>query len=473
MSRNRTILAWGLQLVLVATVHAQSEPTPSPNPETDFIPHLGDVQIFDQAEVSDYGRHRRRRNGFFFEYNYMQWAISHPDVTDVGREGFDPLTFDGQNFSIQESTLDTGYISARLQSGSRLEFGFIDDDKGWLFSSFVLNQQVQELRASNVGISFLSPLVAGVSALESFVDATGPLGVPDGIDDDLNANHIFGRFGEDLGTPNATPPPAFVLPFDDIPDVPAPTDFGDLAFLPVYFSDVTVRNTTKAWGIEVDRLWLMPVKNRNMQWEVFGGVRYLKFRDTFLVDARGDVIVPEITPPDFIILGVLSDSRWETNAENNLVGPQIGVRWSTRRGRFGLSSEARFFAAANFQNVRQNGYIGNVPLLELPTTFAPLQPTPNSPFLPGSGRPIGLLPTGFNHEVHDTEFTPAGELRVDGTYQLFRSFALEGGFTMFFADNIARASNMVDYTLPSMGITSKNQQELVFYGFNVGISINR
>jgi len=42
------------------------------------------------------------------------------------------------------------------------------------------------------------------------------------------------------------------------------------------------------------------------------------------------------------------------------------------------------------------------------------------------------------------------------------------------SDGIARSSNMINYTLPMMGINlDNNRQDLFIHGLNVGITINR
>jgi hypothetical protein len=407
----------------------------------------------------------------------LSLATSTPDRTTVGREGFNPIFFDGSGFGTQTNSIDTGFIGTRLHNGARYEVGMLVDDLGWLVSGFITQSNTQEHVGTNVGMSFFSPLTNGVGALESFVDATGPLGVPDGIDDDLNGNNIFGRFGEDIGTPNANPPPAFIPPLDGIPDIPAPVDFGDLAFLPVYFDHVRVKSSTRAWGIEISGLRRVYQFARAGNWEFIGGVRYLRFRDEFFVDARGKILDPGTAQER--ILGVLADSRWDTDADNNLVGPQIGIRFSNSRGRFTLTAEARFMAAGNFQSVRMRGYIANPPIDEngsSPPANAspvPIQPTPTSPTL--IGRPINLFPEAFNYTMHATEFSPAAEMRVEAGYRIFESVTLEAGFTYFFADNIARSANMIDYTLPAMGILTGNNRDndLGLFGYNLGISLSR
>lgn len=464
MSLNRTrswLVACGLQLLFVWAAAAQELR------EEEYVHHVGDVQLFAPADLSSYGRGPPRPEGWFFTAEGLYWGISAPDRTTIGREGLAPLASDGEGFLVQPASLDTGFISNDLGSGERLQLGLVSDDTGWLVGTFVLHTQTHRATGSNAGVTFAAPFINGISVLEGFVDLTGPDGVPDFISDDLNNNNIFGCDGEDLGTENDDPPPLFILPFDGIPDTPAPCDFGDLVTSPVFFKELHVRQTTKSWGIEAMRIWQRGAKKRGANWEILGGARYIRFQDGFLVDGRGEVFLDDSVPID-VVIGVLADSRWDTNADNNVVGPQIGLRYVRRNGRLALSSEGRFLAGANFQSIRQVGYIANRPR----TDRSIPDPTPDLVVVRPVD-PINLFPTAFSHSRDAVEFSPAVELRVDASYQLFRSVALKVGWTGLYVDGVARSSNMIDYTLPTMGIVMNNRQEVFINGVNFGIEFNR
>lgn len=483
MATNRTkswLLAWGLHLLLISTAAAQTD-------ETEFVHGLGDAKLFSPADLSSYGNGPRRPKGFFVSIEGLQWTINRPERTTVGREGFSPVRFDGQGFIRQPNSVDTGFLSAEPQSGERVEFGFVEDQRGWFFSGFKLKTQSQELRTSNAGVSFIAPTINGISVLEGFVDLVGPRdpmtgapGPPDGVDDDLNGNHIFGRDGEDLGTPNNNPPPAFIPPFDEIPDVPAPTDFGDLVSFPVFFDKLNVRNRTKIYSVEMNRLWQFDQNRRGGRWEIFAGTRYMRFRENFDVTGLGRVVNPNNNGggggnnQPTMIVGILADSKWNTAADNNLIGPQIGLRGSRRWGRLSLNAESRFAALANFQSVRQIGTIADK---------ARRQSELNSNNNGGNtmmnttrilNAPLNLFATSFTHAFHATEFSPLVEMRFDLSYQVWRNINLNAGWTGMYMNGIARPSNMINYTLLDMGILGgRNQQNVFIQGLNFGVEINR
>ena len=67
--------------------------------------------------------------------------------------------------------------------------------------------------------------------------------------------------------------------------------------------------------------------------------------------------------------------------------------------------------------------------------------------------------TGFNHSTHWVEFSPIIELRVEAHMQLTNLIAVKAGYTGIFVNNVVRAADMVDYTLPNMGITRNLERQ--------------
>ena len=156
---------------------------------------------------------------------------------------------------------------------------------------------------------------------------------------------------------------------------------------------------------------------------------------------------------------ILADSYWNSNVDNNIVGPQVGARIFKTWGRWTLSTEGRFFAGFNAQNLRQDGLLGSK-----------LGQTANT----GTGFPLVMAPTTFSHYDNKSEFSPGAELRVEACVQLTRSVVLKAGWTGLWMDRIARASNIIDYQVPTMGInTSFKQQDIWLNGLNLGIIFNR
>lgn len=492
INRTNTWLFVGVQLLLVSVAAAQELP------ENAYVRGVDDVQLFAPADLSSYGNGPPRPRGWFFTVEGLQWGISKPNKTVIGKEGFNPLAAEGRGFAQplpgsgnqnnanpgfaglgfinQPSSVDTDFISDALNGGERIQFGYVEDGQGWLVGTTVLQGQVSNFVGGNVGVAFFAPFTLGISALEGFIPGPG------GFDADLNGNNVYGRNGRDLGTPNANPPPAFTLPFDGIPDTPAPTDFGDLVSFPVFFDTLVAKNINRFWGVEVMHLWQFPSRPRgNNTWGFMAGTRYMRFQDNFIVEGYGD-ISPTPTPPNGqggnnnqqgqSINGVLADSKWNTRADNNLIGPQIGLKFAHNRGRLSLVTEARFVAAANFQNFNQVGSIASRPQIA-PSGQGGQGGGQGTVVTSLPGDAINLFPLGFQHNDHQTTFSPVGELRFDLKYQLFRSFSVNAGWTGTIMGGMARSANIIDYSLPDMGILKiHTRQEVFMQGVNFGAAFN-
>jgi hypothetical protein len=235
--------------------------------------------------------------------------------------------------------------------------------------------------------------------------------------------------------------PIIVIGPDGVPRQAFLHDFDDLHKFDVFFDQVTVHNRTTTAGIEA--MWTHELtrqhymaKHKNNTVTLSWGARFLRMYDEFDVNAIGSV---------------LGDSFWDTSFENNIVGPQIGLRWVNERQRWRIQADARFMAAANIANWNQLGLIGE----EL---------------IPGAiNRLLYARPTAFSHQVRETEFSPVGELRVATTYHVTSAFSLHLGYTGSVVGGVKRAATSVHYSLPEMGYVDAGTQELIINGIDFGL----
>ncbi len=136
------------------------------------------------------------------------------------------------------------------------------------------------------------------------------------------------------------------------------------------------------------------------------------------------------------------------------------MRYYQPYGRFGISAEGRFTAGINAQSVNQDGILASG--LVAGQNVAP--------------QPLLMGATGFNHSTHWVEFSPIIELRVEAHMQLTNMIAVKAGYTGIFINNVVRAADMVNYTVPDMGITRDlqgNLQTVYMQGLNLSIEFNR
>lgn len=450
---RKSLLALGVQFWLAATAFGQLE--------DDYAPGRvgsGDMDLGAPADLSLYGNYPKPNYGWWGKVDGIYLWFDGPDTTTIGRSGFNPATFDGVRRIFQPNTLDTGWIDSDWSWGNRLEGGYMgDDDKGWLVSGFSTNTLTKSITAGflppvhvnqGIGVSFL-PAVGpdGISLLEGFVDVNG-----DGFDDDINQNTVFGRDGIDTGTPNGNPPPPFIPPLDGIPDTAAATDFGDLVYFPVFFEQIRAENKTKTFNIEVMRVWRRsPFRRHWGMIEWFAGARYFNLNDKFNVDAIGGILNPADDEGD-----VTTNSYWYTEADNNLIGGQFGLRLTRKIHRLSFIGEGRGFIGANFQNYDIRGALGHG-------------------LTPGAdNQPLDLGDTVFHDTEHAVQFAPGGELRVAVNYQVTRAIQFQAGWTGMYFNGLARASQSIDYRIPDMRIrTDDNDQDLFIQGVTFGVEVNR
>jgi hypothetical protein len=230
----------------------------------------------------------------------------------------------------------------------------------------------------------------------------------------------------------------------------------DLGKFPPAFLFLNVKNVTKMNGVEVMRFYRPPRLHEGGYVDVMWGARFLQLDDTFVVN--GDNFLVPTSQPGLSqqLFGPMTNSTWSTRAQNNMVGPQIGLRWAHQRARWIWSAEGRFLGAANFQSVIQKTVIGDLSgINSLPTNIIP-----------------GL---GGSQHAFVTTFSPVGEIRLQFSYQAFSNVALKFGYTGIVIGNISRASNRIDYSGPNLVSILPGGTHQTFYsnGINFGVEVNR
>ncbi len=214
---------------------------------------------------------------------------------------------------------------------------------------------------------------------------------------------------------------------------------------PVNFRTIYVQNKSRLDGAEALYIYRASECPLGGDLEFTAGGRYFELKDQFWVDARG---------------GNFTDSYWNTSSHNEIGGPEIGVRYYQPIGRFGFSAETRFTAGVNSQSVLQTGRLAAQ--LNAPNTLP--------------GEPTLMTATSLSHSANFIEFSPIVELRLEAHMQLTNIIAVKAGYTGMFVNNVVRAADMVDYTLPTLGITRNlqgNLQQVYMNGLNLSIEFNR
>jgi hypothetical protein len=376
--------------------------------------------------------------------------------------------------NIFAASIQDGVPNAPMALGDRYEFGYANGDTGWEISvldgpqqrqaqTFGLNGGIQTNAFQNglrtqLGDVYI-PFDYEPGLMHGFQDMwIGEIGTGrvlpadlngdgvldgDGIADDIDGDSQFGPDGYNVDNESAQIPSEWPLGPNGTIN-PTTPDYGDLVELPTAWELVTVRNVAQTTGVEFmamhrfnTRNWM--AKHANNVVELRYGARFLRFEDNFVVNASG---------------GVLGESAWNTQIDNNIVGPQVELRWYNQRGRWSAMVDSKFMFGYNTQNWDQVGFLG-------------------SDLTPGRhNHPLYLWMHSFQYGQTTDNFSPVAELRIQTSYQLARAVALKAGWTGTYVGSVRRASTVVKYRLPDMGFQDRGQQDMIANGLNLGVEFN-
>jgi len=198
--------------------------------------------------------------------------------------------------------------------------------------------------------------------------------------------------------------------------------------------------------------------------------------------------IPGGTPPGLVAanLNTRQYTPLGVMAENSIFGPQLGVRWFRQRGRWNISAEGRGFFAVNRQ--------------EITGGYSVQEPTPRTSQSESFGSTLGHPITGVINGIaalddpfqtlvpevpksrqvqtyHEKQWkwAPAGDVRVNATWEITKSFALEAGWEwLYFANGIARGKTDGPNNFANqLGVFGLDNQDMMFTGWTVGFVVNR
>lgn len=388
---------------------------------------------------------------------------SDTSVSDLIKDGYDKVTDKefldymadtygpmGMNYKTQGNSWNTNLLDTKFHVGQRYTFGFMSGHNGWECSVFTIDGTtdmggnaiqlgLQDLNNNmdGLGSNYLAGTITGVKREENWEDCTQ-------------------------------------------------TENGDLKVdrMLVEFDSARMWNDINTWGVELNYLRRAHATRVGM-FELGLGVRYMKWNEEFGFwggsDRSGN---GEIYAPNF-----LDDTSIETEADNNMVGPQLGLKWSRQTGRFGMEVLAKFTAAYNAQQVSNealigsNGYANGIYGSEGIYGDIYVADDENSETAQKWQQyvqtGIGAKgASGYSKESFDV-FTPIFELGVKFNFDLTSKVKFSLGWSGIYAGNIARPAGMTDYTLDYstqrvMGLNSENHKSDVFmHGFVFGLTLNR
>lgn len=237
-------------------------------PTTDYSALTVDTRLDDRVN-----------QGLFFQCDYVSMTFTPSKdmvIGDPAQEGW----YDVNSIpTYMRNSLQTSWDSGEFSTGQRFDFGWAGQRAGLIASIMTIDHN-QTVSMGGGTVLFNDP----DNLLGGFQDSND-----DGYDDDINLNNIFGRSGEDLGTPD-TSPGSFVPPFDGIPDASAATDLGDLVWYFVTFGSLQATSHVEMNSMELMGMFRHPGSRFSQTRDWYLGVRYMEFTDELNVSGTESVM---------------------------------------------------------------------------------------------------------------------------------------------------------------------------------------
>jgi len=447
-----------------------------------------DLQFFAPVDFDFDNRPIRKDHGWTFRYDKLSWArtgnrvtVGNPNVQILSEAIFPGNADADQGVPPPQYQIINGLQNVPLTDGfswgERYELGRLDNGSGWMIgildgpevnTSMTFGAGPEAFGFGSLSVNFATPpgyllglrdyqiqtsngadFVIGQNPVNNGPGQPGIGQVPsDGLVDDINGDAlpVFYFFGIDIDGDG------------EISDEEVRgngVDFGDLHLFNLTFDQATVRNTTETQGVEIMKTFRLSnghrlEKKRNQHFDIGYGVRFLRLRDQFSFSG---------TSP------LMATMQFATEAENQLVGPQIRARWANQRGRWSWDLDSRLMLAYNTVEANQTGSFG----LDNTDEFGFVV---NPGLAPGAvNRPLIAQPNVFSSGRRDNEFSPTIEVRAETSYQITGAIAVRLGYTGIFVDNISRGAAITNYSLPDFGFLEGGQQEIFINGVNFGFDV--
>ena len=169
---------------------------------------------------------------------------------------------------------------------------------------------------------------------------------------------------------------------------------------------------------------------RGRSFEYFGGFRYINLNERLHIVGRGNF--PH---------GLPCFGEYDIDTNNNLFGPQLGVRSRFCRGRFGCEVTGKA------------GIFGN-DAYEKQTIFSDPHDSSDRPTVTGRGAQVAF----------------AGEINLSAIYQLTKTWNVRAGYNLLWIEGVALAPNQLDFSYtPTSGSQLNNEGGVFYHGASIGL----
>ena len=170
------------------------------------------------------------------------------------------------------------------------------------------------------------------------------------------------------------------------------------------------------------------------------GVRMIERQDTRSLHAEG---------------GILGSMYFNTEAENHIIGPQIGIVTIKSRGRWTARLQGTASIGFNYGGVTQNGVTG-------------------AELIPGAtNRLLYAQPTSFSNWDKHNNFSPNAELRAEVNYRMTKEITFAVSWSGVAIENALETEERTVFFLPNMGLSDPGNQRLIVQNFFCGVELVR
>jgi hypothetical protein len=155
----------------------------------------------------------------------------------------------------------------------------------------------------------------------------------------------------------------------------------------------------------------------------------------------------------FLEGSVLHTFYWETEAKNDIMGPQLGVVLARSVGRLSMRLQATAMAGFNFGIVQQKGALGEG-------------------LVPGAlNQPLYARPAQFRHVDPHDEISPSGELRVEARYRLSEMVTFAISWSGVAIGNALVTDDRTLYQIPELGLVDPGEQTILVHNLFCGLEM--
>ena len=456
---------------------------------------LSQGRLWSPPRSDQFGGYGRLREGMFGEIDYNYWVITKGSNTTIG--WVDPIGKQNPYYSglglflNRTNTMSTSSLGNNFTGGTTLRIGNMIKHHGWEIKSTIMQAQrdsyegrygSMDIKGDNVGDVLVSVLPPGATTIYHYdphemvlwYDADT---MPVPATPYMQAGYLWGWFALD-------------------------NNVYELAPLPLVFERYTLDSKVSHWDIEANYIF-RPHATRIGFFEFTGGVRYMQLDDSLTFSGwlpwrttqYSETNTGTGTGTGGTTTGTTvnidnPNTIWNFNAENHLVGPQVGIRYIKKcSGRWSLIADTKFFAGFNTQNIKSDGVMGirtdiynsieNDPNATGTSPIAPGIYDPDPGALMDMRVPLGFAhnPGSFRHSETRTAFSPGIDFSLKANWQFTDAIAFNAGYNGIYLDRTARATLInnyeIDYNGNVFGINGNVEQSTWMHGVSLGLTINR